>query len=253
MEIPRHLRDGVSLVMKHLLFCCVLTLAGAAFADGGSAYSALRAAQQTGSLGDLVEVEGDRGEPRPQTWKLLFKDSTARGGVREVEVSGGVVVAQRTPLRGSSGVAAMQPIALPQLNLDSDAVFDIANRQAAANKLGFSWVDYSLRSHSVTGAPLWALKLYDNMGANVGRMSVSAVDGSIVVPLGGVAQPRSDESTSTFGDTPAGQRVGGVVNSVTGAVERTAKGVSNAAMRGVGTVQEVFTGERTVGPKDEDQ
>ena len=60
--------------------------------------------------------------------------------------SGDVVVSQRTPLKEYAGAGNEPTIALGRLNLDSDRAFEIANKQAIAKKVSFSWVDYSLRA-----------------------------------------------------------------------------------------------------------
>ena len=67
--------------------------------------------------------------------------------------SGDVIVSQRTPLKGYTGVGTEPSIALARLNLDSDRAFEIANKQAIAKKIGFSWVDYTLRANAAGGAP----------------------------------------------------------------------------------------------------
>lgn len=236
--------------MKRFL---VLLAAGAVApwvrADGGPAYMAINAAQKiTRPPAALVEMTGERGEPRPQEWKLVYSDPGARGGVREIVASGDVVVSERTPLRGYSGVGSSQPIVLTRLKIDSDGAFDIVNRQAAAKRIGFNWIDYTLRANTVTGAPMWILRLYDNMGAQVGVMQVSGEDGSVITPLNGARVVRQDEET---GDSAVEQRIGGVIGTVGGTVERTANTVKDSTLRAVGTVQEVLTGERTIGPRDE--
>src|SRR5512144_2779775 len=82
-------------------------LAVSAWADGGTAYLAVKAAQKgSDPSAELVEVTGERGEPQPQEWKVILRDPAARGGIREVIASGDVVVSQRTPLRGYSELTA---------------------------------------------------------------------------------------------------------------------------------------------------
>lgn len=236
------------------IWAVVILLAGASLAqaDGGQAYSAVRTAQRVASTGALVQVMGQRGEPNPQQWTLLYSDPKARGGVLEVVVSGNEVVSQRTPLRGYTGLTAEPALKISRLKYDSDAAFGSAERQAAKQGLGFNWVDYTLRADVVTGMPFWVLRLFDHMGAPVGVTEISAEDGSIITPLK-ANRPRNNEDTANFNDSPSGKKIGGVIGVVTGAVEKAAVTAKDATLRTVGTVQEVMTGERTIGPKDEEE
>ena len=221
-------------------------------ADGGTAYLALKAAQKdTDRSASLMEVAGERGEPQPQEWKVVFRDSTARGGIREIVASGDVVVSQRTPLKEYAGVGNEPTIALARLNLDSDRAFEIANKQAIAKKISFSWVDYSLRADTAGGVPMWVLRLYNNMGLNVGVTQISAENGSVLMPLQPTAPPPT-ERQEQFSDSSTGRQVGGFIGRVGGTLENVGTAVKDKTLRTVGRVQEFLTGERTIGPKDDD-
>jgi hypothetical protein len=227
-------------------------LAVAAQADGGTAYLALKAAQKSvDSSARLIEVTGERGEPQPQEWKVVLSDPTARGGIREIVASGDVVVSQRTPVKGYTGVGSDPSIALARLNVDSDRAFEIANKQAVARKIGFSWVDYTLRASAEGGAPLWILRLQNNMGSKVGVVQISAENGSVVVPLE-VSEPAFTEPAEQVSESSTGRSVGGFIGRVGGTVGNVGNAVKDTTLRTVGTVQEFLTGERTIGPKDED-
>lgn len=227
-----------------VLFCAV-TASASLWADGGPAHQAINAAQRiVRPPSTLIEMTGERGEPRPQEWRLVYRDTGARGGVREIAASGDVVLSERTPLRGYAAISGAQPIVLDRLKLDSDAAFEIANRQATAQRVGFHWIDYTLRTNDATGAPLWVLRLYDHMGAPVGVVQISAEDGSVLVPLNPQDARREDEDMEVSG---VERTMGGVVGTVGHAVERTAITVKDASLNAVGTVQEVLTGERTIG------
>lgn len=236
---------------RSFVFLCALAAAPLVWADGGPAHMAINAAQKiTRPPAALIEMTGERGEPRPQEWKLVYTDPAARGGVKEITASGDVVVSERTPLRGYAGIGTSQPVSLTRLKIDSDAAFDIANGQATKKRLGFNWVDYTLRANNVTGAPMWILRLYDNMGAPVGVVQISGEDGSIIMPLSVAPSARRDEYDDDS-DSEVEQRIGGVIGTVGNTVERTAVKVKDSTLRAVGTVQEVLTGERTIGPQDE--
>jgi hypothetical protein len=253
MENSPNVRDGFFTMYKFLAFLLgTSVLAVSAWAEGGTAYLAVKAAQKgTDTSADLVEVTGERGEPQPQEWKVILRDPGARGGIREVVASGDVVVSQRTPLRGYSELNSQSAITLTRLNLDSDRAFEIANKQAIGKRIGFSWVDYTLRANAVGGSPMWILRLYNNMGSQVGVIHISAENGSVITPLQ-PGPPVPTEPTEQFSDSPPGRTVGGFMGRVGGTLGGIANGVKNTTLRTVGTVQEFFTGQRTIGPRDED-
>lgn len=219
-------------------------------AGDGSAYEALRTVREKQpKAGALVEMRGERGEPAPQQWTLLFSDPSARGGVREITVAGDVIVSERTPLRGYAGTGALPQVDLTKLNLDSNGAFRIANKEAAARKVGFNWVDYALRSHSATGEPMWVLILFDHMGAQTGTIQISAVNGAILSPPNLVANPRQNEKTK-----PSSKKSkGGFFGEVKDFSKRAYRTVSDGTQNAAGTVEEFFTGERTIGPKAKEE
>ena len=229
---------------------CLMVVA--ARADGGTAYLALKAARKgADSSARLIEVTGERGEPQPQEWKVILSDPAARGGIREIVASGDVIVSQRTPVKGYTGVGSEPSIALARLNVDSDRAFEIANKQAVARRIGFSWVDYTLRANADGGAPMWILRLQNNMGSKVGVVQISAENGSVVVPLE-VSEPPSPEPSEQVSDSSNGRSVGGFIGRVGGTLGNVGNAVKDTTLRTVGSVQEFLTGERTIGPKDED-
>ena len=252
MENSSVVRDGLAMVRFFTLAFGLWLVAASASADGGTAYLALKAAQNaTDPSASLLAVTGERGEPQPQEWKVVLSDPAARGGIREVVASGDVIVSQRTPLKGYADAGSEPAIALTRLNLDSDRAFEIANKQAIAKRIGFSWVDYTLRANAAGGAPMWILRLHDSMGIKVGVIQISAENGAVIMPLEAVEAPPT-EYAEQFSDSSTGKRIGGVLGRVGGTLGGVANTVKDKTLRTVGTVQEFLTGERTIGPRDED-
>jgi hypothetical protein len=242
-----------------LLVAGALALAGSAFAAPATAYSALQTLKQARGdaiLKQLVEMRGETGQPQPQSWTILMNDPTARGGVREFVIAGGEIASERTPLRGA-GVGGRPPLDFARLNLDSDGAFKIANSQAANAKVGFHTVDYTLRTDADTGAPLWVMRLFDYMGAPVGKLEVSAESGKIANAFQVDPDAREQQAATKDDSEPSTHFPGGVF----GFIERTGKKIGTTAkdvgvsvgqtvkkttLNVAGTVQEVLTGERTV-------
>ena len=160
--------------------CFILFLAAPlVYSAEDTAYTALRVVgKQRGvdTLNHVVEVRGRAGNPAPSVWKVTFEDASARGGLREIEVQHGKIVADRTPVAHPTN-AAMN---FNQLNLDSDGVFTIANDEAKRAYLPFDQVDYTLKSGSKGGAPVWALDLSETHSGHVATFEIAADSGTIL-------------------------------------------------------------------------
>ncbi len=227
-------------------FVFFFVVAAAAASPAGTGFSGLEAVkmQPDGKSTCLVEIRGERGEPQPKEWILLFSDASARGGVREVTVGDGKITSERTPLRGMAGIAGLAPIAAASLAFDSDKVFRAVQAAATKKEIGFHWIDYTLRSDSGNRAPVWNVKLFDHMGAPVGTIRISAADGSVVSPLEASPVSRSEPA-------PPERPMGGILGHVSKAVGTAAKSTKDSTLHFIGSVQEELVGERTIGPKEE--
>jgi len=231
----------------------LLLLALAPLGAADTAYQALgvvRAKLTASGLKNVTEVTGERGASQPQSWKILMNDSQARGGVREIVVSKGDIVSERTPMGGFSGSGGLPVIDLTKLNLDSNRAFDLANGAAQEAGVGFHWVNYTLRTDVKTGSPIWVLELIDYMGAPVGTLYVSAQNGKIIKPL--VLESSRTGATQASSSEENPRPIGGAIGKVEDTAKRTANTVKDGTLRVIGNVQEWLTGERTIGPPDND-
>ena len=222
--------------------------AGVAAAGAGPVLSGLKAieSQSYAATAKVVEIRGERGDPQPKEWVYLLSDSSARGGVREVVVVDGKITSERTPLRGMADVAGYAPLDTKALTVDADALFRIVHKEATKTELGFDWIDFTLRTDRDSNAPVWTVKLYDRMGAPVGTTRISAKGGTIVSAL----QPDPDARARAQA-TPV-TKGNGVLGNVGKAAGRAAKSTSDSTLHFLGTLQEEFVGERTIGPKEKE-
>lgn len=218
-----------------------------------AAYEALRTVgREKGDqwLANLVELSGVDGDPQPSRWLLTFRDETARGGVREFAVTGQGVVSERAPVRVEQ-VSPGAVMSARALNLDSTGAFDIANKQAAAAKLGFHSLNYTLQNRR--GAPVWLVRLYDAAGIEVGKVEVSARDGSVVSSLRRPAVLAGDAAgTLSTGAPPVsaadgslGDRWvegGGLVGHMSRVGERTWETTTNTAIKVGDSISAFFIG-----------
>jgi hypothetical protein len=222
-----------------VLFVAVTASASAQQTAFGALFTAGKSAQGA----QLVGLSGERGSPQPQEWKFFYLDPSARGGVREITIANREVTGNRTPLRGFTDLGTRAAINLGSLKTDSDRAFQIAVAQAVQRKIAFHWVDYSLRV-AADGYPRWTLVLLDNMGVPLGSLEISAETGAVVSPL-------NIQSLSPTTTTSPRQPVGGLLGTLRDVGVGVGTTVSNAVLRTVGTGQEILTGERTIGPKDD--
>lgn len=227
-------------------FILLVASAVCSFANtAGSAIAALQAVAEspTSQNAAFIELRGQRGEPMPPEWTILLADPSARGGVREITVEAGRITGERTPLVGFSGVASRQALDRSKVSVDSSSVFDIAQREAVACRLGFHWIDYSLATNPATFQPEWSVRLYDSSGSLAGTLRLAAQGGAVIEPL---VPAEGSQAQDVSSDRP-----GGLVGTIIDFTESTAKRVQNSTLRTIGNVQEFLVGERTIGPDDE--
>lgn len=163
------------LLILGALFCAIAAPLSAA----DTAYAALRVyGKKEGeqSLYKVVELRGKAGTPQPTSWKLTIDDPRARGGVREIEVRGGRIAGERTPVGRDFG----PQMNFNQLNLDSDGAFTVANQEAEKRGIAFDRIDYTLNSGSGGGAPLWTIELFEGRNGRVGLLRIAADSGTVV-------------------------------------------------------------------------
>ncbi len=174
--------QAIVAAMRLALFAIVLSFLSqvvSAADAAGTAYNALRVVgreQGEDALNRVVEVKGRFGSPQPQVWKVTLKDTKARGGLRELEVQRGRIISERTPVSRVLG----EPMNFNQLNLDSDGVFTIANQEAEKASVTFDRADYTLRSGTQGGAPVWSVDFYEGRNGRVGRFDIAADSGTVL-------------------------------------------------------------------------
>ena len=151
-----------------------------------AAIQALRDASRPDMLAALVEVKGEHGEPQPEEWVLLCNDATAQGGLRELTIKDHHIISERTPLRSLEGEGTLPQLDSTHITMDSGAVFKAANNEAKNHRIGFDFLNYTLRTDAVTGKPLWIVQLYKTDKTNdrlVGTLQFSPETGALIKGL----------------------------------------------------------------------
>ena len=177
-------------------FVALLFLSQIAVHAADTAYSALRIVGKrrgADTLNRVLEVRGRNGAPEPAVWKVVLDDPGARGGLREVDVQGGRIIAERTP----TGRTVSAPMNFNQLNLDSEGAFTVAHQEAEKAGVPFDRVDYVLKSGTGGGAPVWDLALFRERYGQVGSIVIAADSGAVLrqerLGVRGRAYPRQQD------------------------------------------------------------
>src|SRR5438445_11586684 len=164
--------------MWNMLAALVLTSSTALAQEQISAYDALRVVGvhlNRDAVNHVVSVTGVRGNPQPQTWRVLI-DDRARGGIREVQVRNGQVASDRPS--SVVGSAEGATINTSRLNLDSSGAFQVASHIAEKSGTRFDSASYTLRTDQ-HGDPVWIVTLHATSGQPVGTIHIGANRGNV--------------------------------------------------------------------------
>jgi hypothetical protein len=195
---------------KRLL--ALLLLATPAFAqERPTAYQALRTVGtqlNRDFVNHVILISGSNGDPQPETWRILLDDPKASGGVRELEVSNGKIISERTPLRSAVEGSLGATIDTAKLNLDSSGAYTLARQTAEKSHVTFATADYTLRVDE-RGNPIWMVALQRQGGEPAGTIYIGANHGSITRAEGlfsggdraAAVNEQADESNSEDGNS----------------------------------------------------
>lgn len=215
-----------------------------------TAYQALRTLGKIRGqsiLNHVIEVEGHGGSPQPQTWKVLVDDPAARSGVREFEIANGRIVSERTPTRAYAGSGENAMMDFAKLNLDSTGAFTVAEQEAGKTRFGFDKVDYLLRRDDRGTTPIWVLRLMDSQHVNVATLHVAA-DSGVITQRRGLNDRGRDADVADDQPIARGDR-----EEDSGREIHVGHEIDKALHRVGGSLQEFFTGRRTVDRRFRDE
>ena len=202
---------------------------------GDTAYQALHVlTRERPNIGltRVLKVEGLNGSPQPAVWKIVLDDPSARGGIREFEVSNDSVTSEKTPIQAYSGSAEGVVMDFKKLNIDSAAAFVIANNEATTAKVGFDQVNYLLHCNTSNTAPTWVLTLMNDQKKKVGTLEIEA-DSATVVRREGFRGGEIGVARGNEVDEPDKKSGAG-------------KKIKDSFIHAGATVEEFFTGHRTL-------
>jgi hypothetical protein len=161
------------------IFAALVLLATPALAQERiTAYDALRVVGvhlNRDAVNHVVSVTGSKGDPQPETWRILL-DDRAHGGIREIQVRNGRVASERPSTAVGSAEGAT--INTSRLNLDSSGAFQVASHIAEKSGTRFDSASYTLRTDQ-HGEPVWIVTLQAPNGQPVGTIHIGANHGNV--------------------------------------------------------------------------
>jgi hypothetical protein len=186
--------------------------------ENATAYEALRVVGSQlgrGALNHIVTITGTKGNPQPDTWRIVLEDPQGRG-VRELHVADGRINSDDRPDESTVGSAEGATINVARLNLDSSGAFAVASHTAEASHTQFSTADYTLRTDE-RGEPIWIVTLLSRSSRPVGTIHVGATHGTVKRTEGMFAGATMEDV-----ETDYDQREGtGVISDVKRNIKRT--------------------------------
>jgi len=227
-----------------------------------TAYQALNAVGKVKGqsfLDNLLFLDGTDGNNQPRSWRMTFEDGSARSGVREIEVRGGEIISQRAPANNSSGNFA--PVNLNRLQLDSDGAFTVAERESRRQRISFAQANYRLTAQGAARTPVWQVELVDRTGAVVQTTRISADNGVVLGSKERSSESRDDyveettvrrTETTSEEDEPESDRVSTELK-IHRTMVRTGRSIGRGFRHVGGSIQEVFTGRRTIDKDDPEE
>lgn len=145
--------------------------------DNLEAFGAGRGKSQ---LKRTVAITGSMGQDQPAQWLLLTKDVNVSNLMHEYVMKKGKVTAERHFSSTPEQRMPSKAMPLDQLNIDSKAAFQTANRTAAKSQIGFDSINYLLRIQPNGSTPVWTLTLLDQQKNTVGIIFISASSGKLL-------------------------------------------------------------------------
>ena len=140
---------------------------------GETALKALKALPK-GESQRLARIEGRGTFVDPEQWHFYVQDKETPPRLREYVVAEGEILAVQDAVETSEPVKDSIAMGKSTLKVDSDDLAQIAQAYAAANNSPVTSFRYELQREGATAAPTWIVTCFDESGAELGAIVVSA-------------------------------------------------------------------------------
>lgn len=138
----------------------------------------------------ILEVTGQGGEPNPAEWIIQAWNTEDPGTVHKLTIRDDQFVSDVLSVNIFEAERKAINIPLPDLRLDSGAVYRIAQSYASANGRKLGRVNYMLTVRAKHTPPIWTLDCFDGAGAHIGKLEILATSGEVTASPGFKVSPR---------------------------------------------------------------
>lgn len=221
-----------------------LALAGSLQA-AATAYQALEYYDRNASLENIYMVRGEGGSPHPSAWVLYRgKQNAPTFDMAEIK-SSGVILTGKIPVSTLGLAPHAQRLNFTVLNLDSNAAWHIAKREARKEAFKFDRIDYELKMNPIAGVPAWTMRLFNERLRTVGELTVSGATGDVLHPIKLFRYAVEDENGNAVVVTSREPWVNRALRSVGRWFSQTGTTFGKDMLRATGTAEEIIVGGRT--------
>jgi len=180
--------------------------------EQATAYEALRTVGRElsrESVNHVISVTGTKGDPQPETWRILIDDP--HSGMRDVQVTNGRIESEHAPEGAVIGSRQGATIKTNRLNLDSSGAFAVASHTADKSGTHFETASYTLRNDE-HGEPVWIVTLQSHLGRPVGTIYIGANRGTVTRTEGMFAGTNMEDVETERDVERSRQSPGGIIN-----------------------------------------
>ncbi len=139
----------------------------------------------------LARVFAFGAAPYPERWHFLVHAPEAATGLREYVVEGDEVAEPSDVSQYAQSLTKEDVIGRKAVKIDSDRIFETANRYALANGVQVASMNYTLHREGDAGLPVWRVDCLDADGSRAGSLVMTAGRGRVLSHEGFAIEPPS--------------------------------------------------------------
>lgn len=142
-------------------------------------------------------IEGRQGTPAPDQWHFLVYDPAQENGLLELVVAGKQIVASHSVSQFADELKPEDVVGFEGVQVDSDRLYQLAERYAVANLLKLAGVNYRLDRNGAGAVPVWKITCLDEGGRQLAVLRVLATNGAVISNEGFAFSPGAMPESTT--------------------------------------------------------